>query len=93
MRTDAAPPAEGTMVYAEDHCAVRWPLVFQAVFWPILLAATIIVLIVTGDPDLSFLPLIPLAGTAFSSVVVSRRHQQASAGGADRYCSTREVGA
>ena len=74
MRTDAAPPAEGTIVYAEDHCALRWPLVFQAVFWPILLAATIIVLIVTGDPDLSFLPLIPLAGTAFGiiSLVINR---------------------
>ena len=64
MRTNPAPPAEGTVLYAEDHCALRWPLIFHAVFWPILLAASIIVLVVTRNPDLSFLLAIPLAGLA-----------------------------
>ena len=68
MRTDPAPPAEGTVLYAEDHCALRWPLIFHAVFWPILLAASIIVLVVTRNPDLSFLPAIPLAGTQFGII-------------------------
>lgn len=68
MRTNPAPPAEGTVLYAEDHCALRWPLIFHAVFWPILLAAATIVLIVTGNPDLSFLPLIPLAGTGYGII-------------------------
>ena len=68
MRTNPAPPAEGTVLYAEDHCALRWPLIFHAVFWPILLAASIIVLVVTRNPDLSFLPAIPLAGAQFGII-------------------------
>ena len=68
MRTNPAPPAEGTVLYAEDHCALRWPLIFHAVFWPILLAASIIVLIVTKNPNLSFLTAIPLAGTGYGII-------------------------
>jgi hypothetical protein len=66
VRTDPAPPTQSTVLYAEDHCALRWPLTFHAVFWPILLIAAIAVLIV--DPNLSYLLTIPLIGTAFGII-------------------------
>ena len=68
MRTEPAPPTQSTVLYAEDHCALRWPLIFHAVFWPILLVAAIVVLIVDPNPNLSYLLAIPLAGTAFGII-------------------------
>ncbi len=68
MRTDPAPLTQSTVLYAEDHCALRWPLVFHAVVWPVLLAATIVVLIVNPNPNLGFLLVIPLGGTGFGII-------------------------
>jgi hypothetical protein len=41
--------------YAEDHRALRWPLVFHGVFWSLLIAGWLCLLGVTRDPNLSFL--------------------------------------
>jgi len=68
VRTEPAPPTQSTVLYAEDHCALRWPLIFHATFWPILLAAASIVLIVDPNPDLSYLLTIPLAGSALGII-------------------------
>ena len=68
MRTEPAPPTRSTVLYAEDHCALRWSLIFHAVFWPTLLIAVSIVLIVDPNPNLSYLLVIPLAGTAFGMI-------------------------
>jgi hypothetical protein len=68
VRTKPAPPTQSTVLYAEDHCALRWPLIFHATFWPILLVAASIVLIVDKNPDLSYLLTIPLAGTALGII-------------------------
>ena len=68
MRTEPAPPTQSTVLYAEDHCALRWPLIFHAVLWPILLVAASIVLIVHQNPNLSYLLTIPLAGTALGII-------------------------
>ena len=68
MRTEPAPPTQSTVLYAEDHCALRWPLIFHATFWPILLVAASIVLIVDQNPNLSYLLTIPLAGTALGII-------------------------
>jgi hypothetical protein len=56
------------VLYAEDHCALRWPLIFHAVFWPVLLVAAIVVLIVDANPNLTYLLTIPLAGTALGII-------------------------
>jgi len=74
VRTEPAPPTQSTVLYAEDHCALRWPLIFHAVLWPILLVAASIVLIVHQNPNLSYLLTIPLAGTALGIIaaVVNR---------------------
>jgi hypothetical protein len=69
VRTEPAPPAQGTVLYAEDHSALRWPLTAQAIGWPILLAATLVIL--TGNPAFSFLPLIPLAGTGYALIALA----------------------
>lgn len=71
MRTEPAPPAQGALLYAEDHCALRWPLTAQAIGWPVLLIATIMILVITGNPAFSFLPLIPLAGTGFALITLA----------------------
>ena len=68
MRTEPAPPTQSTVLYAEDHCALRWPLIFHAVLWPILLVAASIVLIVDPNPNLSYLLAIPLVGTALGII-------------------------
>ena len=68
MRTEPAPPTQSTVLYAEDHCALRWPLIFHAIFWPVLLVAAIVVLIVDTNPNLSYLLVIPLAGTALGII-------------------------
>lgn len=68
MRTEPAPPTQSTVLYAEDHCALRWPLIFHAIFWSVLLAAVSIILIVDPNPNLSYLLAIPLAGTLFGII-------------------------
>ena len=68
MRTEPAPPTQSTVLYAEDHCALRWPLIFHATFWPVLLVAASIVLIVDQNPNLSYLLTIPLIGTALGII-------------------------
>jgi hypothetical protein len=73
VRTSPAPPRDN-MIYAEDHCGLRWPLTLQAIGWPILLIATSAVFFINGNPSLSFLPTIALVGTIFAIVatVISR---------------------
>lgn len=71
MRTEPPRPAPGTVLYPEDHSALRWPLTVQAIGWPLLLAATVVVLILTGKPAFSFLPLIPLAGTGYAFIALA----------------------
>jgi hypothetical protein len=68
VRTEPAPPTQSTVLYAEDHCALRWPLIFHATFWPVLLVAASIVLIVDQNPNLSYLLTIPLIGTALGII-------------------------
>lgn len=73
MRTSPAPPSD-SVIYAEDHCGLRWPLTLQAIGWPILLIATSAVFFIDGNASLSFLPGIALAGTIFAIIatVISR---------------------
>jgi hypothetical protein len=56
VRTGPASPAQGAVLYAEDHCALRGPLTAQAVGWPTLLVVTVVILVITGNPAFSFLP-------------------------------------
>jgi hypothetical protein len=71
VRTEPAPPSQSTVLYAEDHCALRWPLIFHATFWPILLVAAIVVLIVDPDPNLSYLLAVPLAGAGYGIIAAA----------------------
>jgi hypothetical protein len=71
VRTEPAPPTQSTVLYAEDHCALRWPLIFHATFWPILLVAALVVLIVDPDPNLSYLLTVPLAGAGYGIIAAA----------------------
>jgi hypothetical protein len=71
MRQHTPPQPGGTVLYAEDHCGLRWPLLSQAILWPALLVVSIVIIVVTGNPDLSFLPVIALLGTWFGIIAVA----------------------
>jgi hypothetical protein len=74
VRTNPAPPTGSGVIYAEDHCGLRWPLTFQAIGWPILLIAASVVFFVDGNPILAYLASVALAGALFAIVatVISR---------------------
>jgi hypothetical protein len=74
VRTNPAAPTQDAVIYAEDHCGLRWPLILQAIGWPILLIAALATLFLTSNPALAYLPAIATGGTLFAVVatVISR---------------------
>jgi hypothetical protein len=71
MRQPPPPPPDGTVLYAEDHCGLRWPLLSQAILWPPLLVVSLVLVVITRNPDLSFLLAITLLGTWFGIIAVT----------------------
>jgi hypothetical protein len=55
-----SPPPGGHVLHAEDRSAVRWPMVFHAVLWLLLLVASSVFLAINGDPGWSWLPAVTL---------------------------------
>ena len=53
---------EGHSLYAEDRCALRWPVLFNGIFWPVLILLCILPLATTRDPNLVILFFPPLLG-------------------------------
>lgn len=70
MISGGAPP-DGRVLYAEDWCALRWPLVLNLVGWPVLLAASIAAVALTRNPGLSFLVAIAFLGAVFGVVTAA----------------------
>lgn len=46
------------MFYAEDHCSLRWPVLFNGIVWPVLFVACVIVPAVTGNVLITYLAAI-----------------------------------
>lgn len=71
MRQPPPPQPGGPVLYAEDHCGLWWPLLSQAILWPLLLVVSIVIVVITRNPDLFFLPAITLLGTWFGIIAVA----------------------
>lgn len=66
------PEAQRTGIwYAEDRCAVRWPLSAQLVFWSVVFVAGNVLVWGTWDPNWSLVLAIGFAGVAFSVILLA----------------------
>lgn len=62
MTGSQPPPGGGAVWYTEDRCAIRWPLMFNAVFWPVMFLFFLVLGAVTGDVGLFLVLIVAIAG-------------------------------
>jgi hypothetical protein len=55
---------QAAVLYAEDHCAIRWQYFFHLAFWTLLLVTAIVALVWSGNPGLSFLLALGVIGAS-----------------------------